>query len=254
MVSCSPGICAHMLATALGRCSLQQPWQLHACILLQPPRLLAAACAQTLPFNPPGPQVKAAMKRAPKAAKVLLRCLNARQFGLKLIANVTYGYTAAGFSGGWALARRNCPPRLHAAPRRSLRWGLEPRACATAAPHAPSVSRPTACLHSWLACSVGAPARRAHAHGGAGRRHCAVGARDAGERHPHGERAPGLEGAGGVRRYGCAARRAGHTPRQAACVGQAPEALVMVNGEWCACDRPSTAMACRPLLTRLHPF
>ena len=40
------------------------------------------------------------MKRAPPAAKVLLRCLNARQFGLKLIANVTYGYTAAGFSGG----------------------------------------------------------------------------------------------------------------------------------------------------------
>jgi DNA polymerase zeta len=45
-------------------------------------------------------QVKGAMKRAPKSAKVLLRCLNARQFGLKLIANVTYGYTAAGFSGG----------------------------------------------------------------------------------------------------------------------------------------------------------
>jgi DNA polymerase zeta len=39
------------------------------------------------------------MKRASPSAKVLLRCLNARQFGLKLIANVTYGYTAAGFSG-----------------------------------------------------------------------------------------------------------------------------------------------------------
>lgn len=39
------------------------------------------------------------MKRLPPAAKVLLRCLNARQFGLKLIANVTYGYTSAGFSG-----------------------------------------------------------------------------------------------------------------------------------------------------------
>ena len=45
-------------------------------------------------------QVKGSMKRAPKSARVLLRCLNARQFGLKLIANVTYGYTAAGFSGG----------------------------------------------------------------------------------------------------------------------------------------------------------
>lgn len=32
-------------------------------------------------------------------AQVLQRILNARQFGLKLIANVTYGYTAAGFSG-----------------------------------------------------------------------------------------------------------------------------------------------------------
>jgi len=31
--------------------------------------------------------------------QVLQRILNARQFGLKLIANVTYGYTAAGFSG-----------------------------------------------------------------------------------------------------------------------------------------------------------
>lgn len=30
---------------------------------------------------------------------MLQRILNARQFGLKLIANVTYGYTAAGFSG-----------------------------------------------------------------------------------------------------------------------------------------------------------
>ena len=48
----------------------------------------------------PCKQVKGAMKRTPAAAKVLLRCLNARQFGLKLIANVSYGYTAAGFSGG----------------------------------------------------------------------------------------------------------------------------------------------------------
>jgi DNA polymerase zeta len=31
--------------------------------------------------------------------QVLLRVLNARQFGLKMIANVSYGYTAAGFSG-----------------------------------------------------------------------------------------------------------------------------------------------------------
>jgi hypothetical protein len=30
---------------------------------------------------------------------VLQRCLNARQFGLKMIANVSYGYTSASFSG-----------------------------------------------------------------------------------------------------------------------------------------------------------
>jgi DNA polymerase zeta len=48
--------------------------------------------------------VKGAMKRAPLTARVLLRCLNARQFGLKLIANVTYGYTAAGFSGRMPMA------------------------------------------------------------------------------------------------------------------------------------------------------
>ena len=57
------------------------------------------------PTHPPAAQVKGAMKRAPPSARVLLRCLNARQFGLKLMANVTYGYTAAGFSGGWVGVR-----------------------------------------------------------------------------------------------------------------------------------------------------
>jgi DNA polymerase elongation subunit (family B) len=33
------------------------------------------------------------------AFQVLQRCLNARQFGLKMIANVSYGYTSASFSG-----------------------------------------------------------------------------------------------------------------------------------------------------------
>ena len=36
--------------------------------------------------------------------QVLQRVLNARQFGLKLIANVTYGYAAAGFSGRMPMA------------------------------------------------------------------------------------------------------------------------------------------------------
>jgi DNA polymerase zeta len=37
---------------------------------------------------------------------VLQRCFNARQFALKLIANVTYGYTAAGTHAACALARQ----------------------------------------------------------------------------------------------------------------------------------------------------
>lgn len=44
--------------------------------------------------------VKQAMKSAKKAGKSrLVKMLNARQLALKMIANVTYGYTAAGFSG-----------------------------------------------------------------------------------------------------------------------------------------------------------
>jgi len=42
--------------------------------------------------------VKSAMKKA-KNDKVLHKMLDSRQLGLKLIANVTYGYTAANFSG-----------------------------------------------------------------------------------------------------------------------------------------------------------
>lgn len=43
--------------------------------------------------------VKQAMKKLAPSQKVLHRIYNARQLALKLIANVTYGYTAAGFSG-----------------------------------------------------------------------------------------------------------------------------------------------------------
>ncbi|XP_073158485.1 DNA polymerase zeta catalytic subunit isoform X2 [Henckelia pumila] len=43
--------------------------------------------------------VKQAMKKLAPSQKVLGRIFNARQLALKLIANVTYGYTAAGFSG-----------------------------------------------------------------------------------------------------------------------------------------------------------
>lgn len=42
--------------------------------------------------------VKQSMK-AYKQDKALSRMLNARQLGLKLIANVTFGYTSANFSG-----------------------------------------------------------------------------------------------------------------------------------------------------------
>ena len=43
--------------------------------------------------------VKQALKRLFPSQKILHRIFNARQLALKLIANVTYGYTAAGFSG-----------------------------------------------------------------------------------------------------------------------------------------------------------
>ncbi|KAE8658019.1 DNA polymerase zeta catalytic subunit [Hibiscus syriacus] len=43
--------------------------------------------------------VKQAMKNLTPTQQVLQRIFNARQLALKLIANVTYGYTAAGFSG-----------------------------------------------------------------------------------------------------------------------------------------------------------
>lgn len=43
--------------------------------------------------------VKKAMKKLDPSQKILHRIFNARQLALKLIANVTYGYTAAGFSG-----------------------------------------------------------------------------------------------------------------------------------------------------------
>lgn len=39
-----------------------------------------------------------------KCVVCLQRVMNARQFGLKLIANVTYGYTSAGFSGRMPMA------------------------------------------------------------------------------------------------------------------------------------------------------
>ncbi|KAJ7547009.1 hypothetical protein O6H91_08G065000 [Diphasiastrum complanatum] len=43
--------------------------------------------------------VKQAMKKLSSSQRVMQRVLNARQAALKLIANVTYGYAAAGFSG-----------------------------------------------------------------------------------------------------------------------------------------------------------
>ncbi|XP_060966824.1 DNA polymerase zeta catalytic subunit isoform X2 [Cannabis sativa] len=43
--------------------------------------------------------VKQAMKKLSPSQQVLQRIFNSRQLALKLIANVTYGYTAAGFSG-----------------------------------------------------------------------------------------------------------------------------------------------------------
>lgn len=78
------------------------------------------------------------------AAQVLQRVLNARQFGLKLIANVTYGYTAAGFSGRMPLAELAdsiVQARIRAPPRRS-RAGRRARA------RARRVGDRAACLHA----------------------------------------------------------------------------------------------------------
>lgn len=52
--------------------------------------------------------VKQSMKLH-KNNKVLQRVLHSRQLGLKLMANVTYGYTAANFSG-----RMPCSEVCHA--------------------------------------------------------------------------------------------------------------------------------------------
>ena len=43
--------------------------------------------------------VKKAIKDHSKEDRAMQRALDSRQLGLKLIANVTYGYTAANFSG-----------------------------------------------------------------------------------------------------------------------------------------------------------
>lgn len=43
--------------------------------------------------------VKKSMKLVDEVDRALLKLLNARQLGLKFIANVTYGYTSATFSG-----------------------------------------------------------------------------------------------------------------------------------------------------------
>ncbi len=45
-----------------------------------------------------------AQKGLKQACCLVQRVMNARQFGLKLIANVTYGYTSAGFSGRMPMA------------------------------------------------------------------------------------------------------------------------------------------------------
>eukprot|EP00850_Spirogloea_muscicola_P013421 SM000091S24579 [mRNA] locus=s91:158707:170125:- [translate_table: standard] len=80
---------------------------LHDCLLLLPnavmytppqvrPGLLPRLLREILVTRV---MVKQAMKKLPTSQRVLYRVLNARQLALKLISNVTYGYTAAGFSG-----------------------------------------------------------------------------------------------------------------------------------------------------------
>jgi hypothetical protein len=61
------------------------------------PRMLAELLATRV-------MVKGALRRTPASDRVLQRVLNARQFGIKMISNVTYGYTSAGFSGRMPMA------------------------------------------------------------------------------------------------------------------------------------------------------
>eukprot|EP00897_Mesotaenium_endlicherianum_P009916 jgi/Mesen1/8953/ME000056S08359 len=109
-------------STCLGRIARANPKQLGVSSLTLQAGVLAALkqCLHLLPnsvmYAPPEVRpgvlprllreilatrimVKQAMKKLGPPDKVLHRILNARQFALKLIANVTYGYTAAGFSG-----------------------------------------------------------------------------------------------------------------------------------------------------------
>lgn len=55
--------------------------------------------------------VKQSMKMY-KQDKTLMRLLDARQLGLKLIANVTFGYTAANYSGRMPSVEVSCFQRL----------------------------------------------------------------------------------------------------------------------------------------------
>ena len=77
--------------------------------------------------------VKQVLKRSDDRA--LRRILNARQFALKLVANVTYGYTAAGFSGRMPMAeladaivsfgRETLERAIQLVERNQHRWGGE---------------------------------------------------------------------------------------------------------------------------------
>jgi DNA polymerase zeta len=68
--------------------------------------------------------IKRAMKRPEyKSQSVLLRVLNARQFALKMIANVTYGYTSATFSGRMPMAE--LADAIVATGRRTLELGVQ---------------------------------------------------------------------------------------------------------------------------------
>lgn len=86
--------------TALRRPVLPTPRVAYAPPEVRPgvlPRMLAELLATRV-------MVKGAMKRTPASDRVLQRVLNARQFGIKMISNVTYGYTSAGFSGRMPMA------------------------------------------------------------------------------------------------------------------------------------------------------
>lgn len=87
-----PGVLPRMLSEILGT-RIMVKASMKRCAATGPPPAVAREGATGAARDLPAPTA------APIPPRVLQRVLNARQFGLKMISNVTYGYTSASFSG-----------------------------------------------------------------------------------------------------------------------------------------------------------